>query len=97
LEAHLRLHALDHRLLARARAADRAARRCRDAVERRGDHRLDSRLCGGMSTTSARLLTWENGTDLVIKMPLALGVEDVWKALTDSASVGAWFAPFRLG
>ena len=50
-----------------------------------------------MSTTSARLLTWENGTDLVIEMPLALGVEDVWKALTDSASVGAWFAPFRLG
>ena len=50
-----------------------------------------------MSTTSARLLTWEDGTDLVIEMPLALGVEDVWKALTDSASVGAWFAPFHLG
>src|SRR5699024_8707297 len=97
LAAQPRLHSLDHRLGAGARTADRAVRRCRDAVERRGDHRLDSRLGGGMSTTSARLLTWENGTDLVIEMPLALGVEDVWKALTDSASVGAWFAPFRLG
>ncbi|WP_209323496.1 hypothetical protein [Brevibacterium renqingii] len=50
-----------------------------------------------MSTTSPRLVTWENGTDLVIEMPLALDVERVWDALTDSASVRTWFAPFRLG
>lgn len=50
-----------------------------------------------MTTTSPLLVTWENGTDLVIELPLALDVEHVWTALTDGESAGAWFAPFRLG
>jgi hypothetical protein len=50
-----------------------------------------------MSTTAPRLVTWENGTDLVIEMPLALDVETVWDALTDSEGARTWFAPFRLG
>lgn len=50
-----------------------------------------------MSAISPRLVTWENGTDLVIELLLARDVETVWNALTDSESVRAWFAPFRLG
>lgn len=50
-----------------------------------------------MTTTSPRLVTWENGTDLVIELPLSVEPEAVWKQLTDSESAGAWFAPFRLG
>lgn len=50
-----------------------------------------------MTTTSPRLVTWENGTDLVIELPLALDVETVWNTLTDSESARSWFAPFRLG
>ena len=50
-----------------------------------------------MSDTSPRLVTWENGTDLVIELLLGRDVETVWNALTDSDSVRTWFAPFRLG
>ncbi|UVI35132.1 hypothetical protein [Brevibacterium spongiae] len=50
-----------------------------------------------MTETSPRLVTWENGTDLVIELPVARDIETVWNALTDSGSAGAWFAPFRLG
>lgn len=50
-----------------------------------------------MSGTSPRLVTWENGTDLVIELLLERDVETVWTALTDSDSVRTWFAPFRLG
>ncbi|MGO3024767.1 MAG: hypothetical protein ACTIIH_16240 [Brevibacterium sp.] len=50
-----------------------------------------------MSGTSPRLVTWENGTDLVIELLLARDVETVWNALTDAESARAWFAPFRLG
>ncbi|WP_166973161.1 SRPBCC family protein [Brevibacterium atlanticum] len=50
-----------------------------------------------MSTPSPRLVSWENGTDLVIELLLARDVETVWDALTDSDTAAAWFAPFRLG
>ncbi|WP_167198246.1 SRPBCC domain-containing protein [Brevibacterium pigmentatum] len=50
-----------------------------------------------MSDTSPRLVTWENGTDLVIELLLGRDVETVWNALTDSDSARTWFAPFRLG
>ncbi|GAA1516244.1 hypothetical protein [Brevibacterium permense] len=50
-----------------------------------------------MSAISPRLVTWENGTDLVIELLLARDVETVWNALTDAESARAWFAPFRLG
>ena len=50
-----------------------------------------------MSGTSPRLVTWENGTDLVIELLLERDVETVWNALTDSDGVRTWFAPFRLG
>ncbi|MGM0698639.1 MAG: hypothetical protein ACQEVD_07315 [Actinomycetota bacterium] len=50
-----------------------------------------------MSGTSPRLVTWENGTDLVIEVLLERDVETVWNALTDAESARAWFAPFRLG
>ena len=50
-----------------------------------------------MSDTRPRLVTWENGTDLVIELLLGRDVETVWTALTDSDSVRTWFAPFRLG
>ncbi|MCU4296810.1 hypothetical protein D3I60_06925 [Brevibacterium permense] len=50
-----------------------------------------------MSATSPRLVTWENGTDLVIELLLGCDVETVWSALTDSDSARTWFAPFRLG
>ncbi|WP_181273157.1 hypothetical protein [Brevibacterium oceani] len=50
-----------------------------------------------MSTPSPRLVSWENGTDLVIELLLARDVGTVWDALTDSGTAAAWFAPFRLG
>ncbi len=50
-----------------------------------------------MSEPSPRLVTWENGTDLVIELLLARDVETVWNALTDAETAGTWFAPFRLG
>ncbi|WP_166823030.1 SRPBCC family protein [Brevibacterium limosum] len=50
-----------------------------------------------MSETGPRLVTWENGTDLVIELPVARDVESVWDALTDSETARTWFAPFRLG
>lgn len=50
-----------------------------------------------MTATSPRLVTWENGTDLVIELPVARDVGTVWDTLTDSETAGTWFAPFRLG
>ncbi|SDS30482.1 hypothetical protein SAMN04489752_1420 [Brevibacterium siliguriense] len=50
-----------------------------------------------MSETSPRLVTWENGTDLVIELSLGSDVETVWSALNDSDRARTWFAPFRLG
>lgn len=47
-------------------------------------------------TTSPRLVTWENGTDLVIELPLGVEPEVVWKQLTDSESASYWFAPFHI-
>lgn len=50
-----------------------------------------------MTTTSPRLVIWENGTDLVIELPLSVEPATVWKRLTDRESARAWFAPFHLG
>lgn len=49
-----------------------------------------------MITTAARLLSWENGTDLVIEMPLPTDPATVWAKLVDGANAGAWFAPFTV-
>lgn len=49
-----------------------------------------------MTTTSPRLVNWENGTDLVIELPLAADLSSVWAKLVDSETAGAWFAPFTV-
>lgn len=49
-----------------------------------------------MTTTSPRLVKWENGTDLVIELPLAVDVSTVWSKLVDSETAGAWFASFSV-
>ncbi len=49
-----------------------------------------------MITTAARLVSWENGTDLVIEMPLQAAPATVWAALVDGANAGGWFAPFTV-
>ena len=49
-----------------------------------------------MTTTSPRLVKWENGTDLVIELPLAVELSTVWSNLVDSEIAGAWFAPFTI-
>lgn len=49
-----------------------------------------------MTSTSPRLVKWENGTDLVIEMPLAVDVATVWSKLVDSETAGAWFASFTV-
>lgn len=49
-----------------------------------------------MTTTSPRLVTWENGTDLVIELPLDVEPAAVWAKLTDREEAGTWFAPFRV-
>lgn len=49
-----------------------------------------------MTTTSPRLVNWENGTDLVIELPLAVDVSAVWSKLTDREAAGSWFAPFTI-
>lgn len=49
-----------------------------------------------MTATSPRLVKWENGTDLVIELPLAVELSTVWSKLVDSEIAGAWFAPFTV-
>lgn len=49
-----------------------------------------------MTSTSPRLVKWENGTDLVIELPLALDVATVWSKLVDSETARAWFASFTV-
>lgn len=49
-----------------------------------------------MTSTSPRLVKWENGTDLVIELPLALDAATVWSKLVDSESARSWFAPFTV-
>ena len=49
-----------------------------------------------MTTTSPRLVNWENGTDLVIELPLAVDVSTVWSKLVDSETAGSWFASFTV-
>ncbi|RAF64670.1 hypothetical protein DN546_34205, partial [Burkholderia multivorans] len=49
-----------------------------------------------MSTPAPRLVTWENGTDLVIEMPLSVAPDATWAVLTDGTRAGEWFAPFTV-
>ncbi|WP_240373172.1 hypothetical protein [Brevibacterium zhoupengii] len=49
-----------------------------------------------MTTTSPRLVKWENGTDLVIELPLALDVATVWSKLVDAETARTWFASFTV-
>ncbi|GEB23107.1 MAG: hypothetical protein L0G54_09275 [Brevibacterium sp.] len=49
-----------------------------------------------MTTTSPRLVNWENGTDLVIELPLALDVSTVWSKLVDAETARTWFASFTV-
>lgn len=49
-----------------------------------------------MTATSPRLVNWENGTDLVIELPLAVDVATVWAKLVDSETAGSWFASFTV-
>ncbi|WP_193069997.1 SRPBCC family protein [Brevibacterium aurantiacum] len=49
-----------------------------------------------MTTTSPRLVNWENGTDLVIELPLALDVATVWSKLVDAETARTWFASFTV-
>ncbi|AOP54658.1 hypothetical protein BLSMQ_2952 [Brevibacterium aurantiacum] len=51
---------------------------------------------GSMTTTSPRLVNWENGTDLVIELPLALDVATVWSKLVDAENARTWFASFTV-
>ncbi|WP_193084346.1 SRPBCC family protein [Brevibacterium aurantiacum] len=50
-----------------------------------------------MTSTSPRLVKWENGTDLVIELPLAVDIATVWSKLVDSETAGSWFASFAIG
>ncbi|GAA1562978.1 hypothetical protein [Brevibacterium picturae] len=49
-----------------------------------------------MTATSPRLVNWENGTDLVIELPLAVDAATVWARLIDSETAGSWFASFTV-
>ncbi|MGO1916583.1 MAG: hypothetical protein ACTH1I_09610 [Brevibacterium aurantiacum] len=49
-----------------------------------------------MTTTSPRLVNWENGTDLVIELPLALDVATVWSKLVHAETARTWFASFTV-
>ncbi|MCF2587385.1 hypothetical protein [Brevibacterium sp. UCMA 11752] len=49
-----------------------------------------------MTSTSPRLVKWENGTDLVIELPLAVDIATVWSKLVDSETAGSWFASFAI-
>ncbi|GAA1934130.1 hypothetical protein GCM10009689_12350 [Brevibacterium antiquum] len=42
-------------------------------------------------------MKWENGTDLVIELPLAVDIATVWSKLVDSETAGSWFASFAIG
>ncbi|AZL13871.1 hypothetical protein CXR25_14350 [Brevibacterium aurantiacum] len=41
-------------------------------------------------------MNWENGTDLVIELPLALDVATVWSKLVDAETARTWFASFTV-
>lgn len=49
-----------------------------------------------MTSTSPRLVKWENGTDLVIELPLAVDIATVWSKLVDSETARSWFASFTV-
>ncbi|TSI14192.1 hypothetical protein [Brevibacterium aurantiacum] len=49
-----------------------------------------------MTSTSPRLVQWENGTDLVIELPLAVDIATVWSKLVDSETARSWFASFTV-
>lgn len=49
-----------------------------------------------MTSTSPRLVKWENGTDLVIELPLAVDIATVWSKLTDAEAARTWFASFAI-
>lgn len=49
-----------------------------------------------MITPAARLVTWANGTDLVIEIPLPRPPAAAWERLVDGSRAGDWFAPFAL-
>ena len=49
-----------------------------------------------MTTTSPRLVNWENGTDLVIELPLALDVATGWSKLVHAETARTWFASFTV-
>lgn len=49
-----------------------------------------------MTSTSSRLVQWENGTDLVIELPLAVDIATVWSKLVDSETARSWFASFTV-
>ncbi|MCF2573280.1 hypothetical protein [Brevibacterium sp. UCMA 11754] len=49
-----------------------------------------------MTSTSPRLVKWENGTDLVIELPLAVDIGTVWSKLVDSETARSWFASFTV-
>ncbi|SMX98921.1 MULTISPECIES: hypothetical protein [unclassified Brevibacterium] len=50
-----------------------------------------------MTSTSPRLVNWENGTDLVIELPLAVDIATVWSKLVDAETANSWFAAFAIG
>ncbi|WP_349828136.1 SRPBCC domain-containing protein [Brevibacterium litoralis] len=43
---------------------------------------------------TASVVTWENGTDLVLHATAPLPPAQVWRAITDPEVVAEWFAPF---
>lgn len=49
-----------------------------------------------MTSTSPRLVKWENGTDLVIELPLAVDIATVWSKLVDAETASSWFASFTV-
>ncbi|GAA1631845.1 MULTISPECIES: hypothetical protein [Brevibacterium] len=49
-----------------------------------------------MIAPDPRLVTWENGTDLVIELPLTVTPAAAWARLTDGERAGDWFAPFTV-
>lgn len=49
-----------------------------------------------MTSTSPRLVNWEDGTDLVIELPLAVDVATVWSKLLDAETAGSWFASYSV-
>ncbi|GAA2001008.1 SRPBCC family protein [Brevibacterium samyangense] len=45
---------------------------------------------------TASVVTWENGTDLVLDAAVTADVETVWTVMTDPEAVAEWFAPFTV-